>query len=149
MKGVSEVIAIILILMIVIALSALAYTWFSGIFASMTQSAGTAVTTTTSAMATQFRIESVRYGGTVGTGTNVTIRNTGTQNINGSLVMVYIAGQVAPYQGISTGTSNIGQYGSAVIYNVSNSTAYSGVACGSVLTVTIGTGLTDSRTIVC
>lgn len=31
MKGISEVIAIILILMIVIALSALAYTWFSGI----------------------------------------------------------------------------------------------------------------------
>ena len=58
MKGVSAVIAIILILMIVVALAALAYTWFTGIFASMTQTAGTAVTSTTGAMATQFRLES-------------------------------------------------------------------------------------------
>ena len=35
MKGVSEIIAIILILMIVIALAALAYTWFSGIYKAL------------------------------------------------------------------------------------------------------------------
>ena len=60
MKGVESVIAIILILMIVIALAALAYTWFTGVFSSLTSTAGTAVTQTTGAMATQFRIESVR-----------------------------------------------------------------------------------------
>jgi flagellin-like protein len=36
MKGVNEIIAIILILMIVIALAALAYIWFSGIFRQLT-----------------------------------------------------------------------------------------------------------------
>ena len=150
MKGVSSIIAIILILMIVIALAALAYTWFSGIFASLTSTAGTAVTSTTSAMNTQFRIEAARYGGTVATGTNVTIRNTGTTSINGTLTAVYIVGQFATYQGIS-GTNPIPQYGTLVIYNISNSTtgAYTGAVCGNTVMITIGTGLTDSRTISC
>jgi len=147
MKGVSSVIAIILILMIVIALSALAYTWFSGIFASLTSTAGTAVTTTTSAMTTQFRIEAARYGGSVATGTNVTIRNTGTTNINGSLTVAYIGGQASSYAGIATGGANIAQYGTAVIYNIANLTP---IVCGTTaVMVTIGTGLTDSRTISC
>lgn len=37
MKGLNEIIAIILILMIVIALACLAYTWFTGIFKMLTE----------------------------------------------------------------------------------------------------------------
>ena len=81
MKGVSEVIAIILILMIVIALAALAYTWFSGIFASLTGTAGTAVTTTAQAMNTQFIIESAKQGTPTSSDIRFYIRNTGQQSI--------------------------------------------------------------------
>jgi FlaG/FlaF family flagellin (archaellin) len=58
MKGVSAVIAIILILMIVVALAALAWTWFSGIFSSLTETAETSVTATAESMAQNFVIES-------------------------------------------------------------------------------------------
>lgn len=37
MKGINEIIAIILIMLIVIALAALAYMWFSGIFKYLTE----------------------------------------------------------------------------------------------------------------
>jgi flagellin-like protein len=149
MKGVSSVIAIILILMIVIALAALAYTWFSGIFASLTSTAGTAVTTTTGAMNTQFRIEAARYGGSVATGVNVTIRNIGTQSFNVSKSTAYIAGGYVPYQGITV-TGTLAPYATAVIYNITNTTTGGAIICGStIVAVTIGTGLTNSRTIAC
>jgi FlaG/FlaF family flagellin (archaellin) len=147
MKGIESIIAIILILMIVIALSALAYTWFSGIFASLTGTASTAVTSTTNAMTTQFRIEAAKFSGSVATGTNVTIRNIGTQSFNGSSVAPYIGGQYSSYTGITSGTANILQGGSAVIYAIINQTP---IICGTTtVMVTIGTGLTDSRTISC
>ncbi len=81
-KGVSEVIAIILILMIVIALAALAYTWFSGIFASLTGTASVAVTTTTSQMATAFKIDTIKWTPQVGLA--FTLRNVGSQSFNAS-----------------------------------------------------------------
>jgi flagellin-like protein len=146
MKGVSSVIAIILILMIVIALAALAYTWFSGIFASLTSTAGTAVTTTTSAMTTQFRLEAVKYTGSNLWNVNATIRNTGTQSFNVSKTVAYVGGANSPINGTSpTGSLTGGQ--TSVIYNISNMTT---VSCGiTVLTITIETGLSDSRTITC
>jgi flagellin-like protein len=155
MKGVSSVIAIILILMIVIALAALAYTWFSGIFASLTSTAGTAVTTTTSAMATQFRIEAAKFTATGCVPSyvspwngclNVTIRNTGTQGFNVSKTVTYVGGANSPILGtIPTGSLTGGQ--TSVIYNISNQTT---ISCGStVLTITIETGLSDSRSITC
>ncbi|MEM5778088.1 MAG: archaellin/type IV pilin N-terminal domain-containing protein [Candidatus Aenigmatarchaeota archaeon] len=61
MKGQSEVIAIILIVMIVIGLSALAYTWFSGIFSQLMNAAGTFITGTTGKMVTSFKIEAATY----------------------------------------------------------------------------------------
>jgi len=88
MKGVSTVIAIILILMITVALAALAYTWFTGIFASLTASATTATTTATTAMATSFVIESAWN---VSTLVNVAIRNTGTSNINMPKIIAYVS----------------------------------------------------------
>jgi flagellin-like protein len=90
MKGVSDVIAIILILMIVIALAALAYTWFTGVFTSLTASAGTAVTQTTTQMQSQFSIENARYSaGSI----RVDYRNTGTQTLDETFMTAYINDQ--------------------------------------------------------
>jgi len=146
MKGVSEVIAIILILMIVIALAALAYTWFSGIFASMTGTAGTAVTTTTQAMATQFRIESAKYYAT-GTLTNVTIRNIGTQSFDLSKAVPYVGGLIYSTKGGPSTTTTLTSGSTGIIYNI---VAQGAVTCGTTtVTITIETGLTDTRVISC
>ena len=150
MKGVSSVIAIILILMIVIALAALAYTWFSGIFATMTQQAGTAVTTTTGAMGTRFKIEAARN---ISSGplwyVNITIRNIGTVNINLSLLTAYVDGAnvpviysaIPPPYPILTPQSASGQ----IPINTTNV----GNPCDKILMLTIATGLSDSRKISC
>ena len=165
MKGVSSIIAIILILMIVIALAALAYTWFSGIFASLTSTAGTAVTTTTGEMTTQFRIESVKYI-PASAYTEVSIRNIGTQNINASVgtsgqIAIYIDGNlqtgfsgggIASCSGSYSGTCSGASYsclilpGGVCLYRPTTTTP----TCGtSTAKVTIGAGVTDSRTISC
>ena len=87
MKGVSEIIAIVLILMIVIALAALAWTWFSGTLSTMLGTAGSSVSQTTNAMATQFAIETAVWNSK---NVTVSIINTGTQTIDLSKLQAYI-----------------------------------------------------------
>ena len=136
--------------MIVIALSALAYTWFSGIFASMTQSAGTAVTTTTSAMATQFSIDSAKGSGTT---VNIVYRNTGTQNINRTQSNVYV--NDAPCTFSDTGTLGPSQYTSPAVAatNCPSCTCSGGICYNSnkieTAILTIGSGLQQSATVTC
>jgi hypothetical protein len=145
--------------MIVIALAALAYTWFSGIFASLTSTAGTAVTTTTTAMATQFRIESARNHSS--TAVTVLIRNIGTQDfdasatktgiyMDGLLVFTIVLAECKP-----TCTNNILVSGGTARYtfNVPTGTSISCSKCPGACTndikVTITTGLIDTYKMVC
>ncbi|MFH1229417.1 MAG: archaellin/type IV pilin N-terminal domain-containing protein [Candidatus Aenigmatarchaeota archaeon] len=96
MKGVSEIIAIVLILMIVIALAALAYTWFSGIFTQMTTTAGQNVVATQTTMNTQFVLESAACsaaGCAVGSTVSMTIKNTGQPTIDATKTTFYIDGK--------------------------------------------------------
>jgi len=153
MKGVSSVIAIILILMIVIALAALAYTWFSGIFATLTSTAGSAVTTTTGAMATQFTIESVKQAGTSIT---FVMRNTGTTNIDLTNTNVYTGDGTVLGETIS-GNLNAGQRrttadtatGAPACASCSGGVCYYPAGRIQTLRVTIGTGLENSATVTC
>jgi len=152
MKGVSEVIAIILILMIVIALAALAYTWFSGIFATMTGAAGTAVTTTTQAMATQFQLESAKESGTTIT---FFMRNTGTQTIDLSKVAVYSGDSPLVCSAGCASTLTAGMRSGATTATGAPACATcSGGTCmisgkPAMLRVTLGVGLETSTTIYC
>jgi len=138
MKGVSEVIAIILILMIVIALAALAYTFFSDTMGQITGQASTSVGQTSDAMATSFMIEAARNTSTT---VNATIRNTGSQSIDLSKLTVYVNdAYVTVTSGNTTGTL------------VSGATAnlgmsVSGYTCNSILKVTGTTGFTQSKVI--
>ncbi len=139
MKGVSEVIAIILILMIVIALAALAYTFFSDTMGQITGQASTSVGQTSDAMATSFMIEAARNS--TATTVNATIRNTGSQSIDLSKLTVYVNdAYVTVTSGNTTGTL------------VSGATAnlgmsVSGYTCNSILKVTGTTGFTQSKVI--
>jgi FlaG/FlaF family flagellin (archaellin) len=145
MKGVSAVIAIILILMIVVALAALAYTWFTGIFTSLTETTGTAVESTTGAMATQFTIEAAtcEAGGCGGNDcVHVTIRNTGSTDIDGDAIAAYVDDVLVT----STATGNIAPQ---AVSPFDAGTAAGDVTCGtsSSLRVTSGTGLAKSISI--
>jgi len=90
MKGQEAVIAIVLILMMVIALAALAYTWFSGIFNQLMQAAGFAVTKTTGSMSMRFNVENAVYTGPPNSFVYVTIRNTGNEKFDATKTSLYI-----------------------------------------------------------
>ena len=151
--------------MIVIALAALAYTWFSGIFASLTSTAGTAVTTTTSAMTTQINMESSKCSANPcasGSTVDVTIRNIGTQNINASTASIafyqdgvaqtiFVGGSQPVTCTVCSGTCPGAGCtllpGGMAEYKYQASAA---ATCGvSIVKVSIGTGLQNSEAITC
>ena len=148
MKGVSAVIAIILILMIVVALAALAYTWFTGIFSSLTGTAGTAVEATTGQMAYSFSLESAicEVAGCAGADCiHASIRNTGTgTSIDMEKISTYVGGVSRTHTGTAGVTITYGQVDGFDIDDLA-------IDCtndvGRALTVTIETGLEQSKTI--
>jgi len=91
-KGVSAVIAIILILMITVALAAMAYVWFTNIFQEISEGAGDAAAGTTQAIGTSFVLEAASYTYLAeGNYTiKIAIRNTGTSELKG--IAVYLSG---------------------------------------------------------
>jgi len=153
MKGIESIIAIILILMIVIALAALAYTWFSGIFASLTSTAGSAMTATTSNMNTQINMDSAK--GTQGNGNiNFVVRNTGNANVNITGLAAYVSDTACTVPPVS-GSMTPGNYTSISITNcpVCNTCpshiCYLSTGAMEIVTITVGTGLQTAATVVC
>ena len=86
MKGVSAVIAVILILMIVVALAALAYTWFTGIFSSLTETTGENIMDTTESMSKQFSLDAASCSSG---DLQFTIRNTGSGTLSAGSVAAF------------------------------------------------------------
>jgi flagellin-like protein len=126
MKGVSEVIAIILILMITISLAGLAYMFMSTTMSDVTSSAGSTVDTTTSSMLTSFTIESMDVA-------KVYVRNTG-QNALTSL-SVYVNDEPAVYN-VTTPIA-VGTVGTITIYSF--------IPDGSTVKVTSPSGFSASK----
>jgi FlaG/FlaF family flagellin (archaellin) len=83
MKAVSAIIAVILILMIVVALAALVWLWLSGLFTSVTTTAGSSVEQTKTYMQTLFKIENIN-------GNDIYIRNLGQNPITNSSIAAYL-----------------------------------------------------------
>jgi flagellin-like protein len=144
MKGVSEIIAIILILMIVVALAALAYTWFSGIFSSLTATTSNATTSTASAMTTNFRIEIARnVTGATCCNVSVTLRCLGTTPLDLSKISAYVNDVPATIPGLSTLGSLI--YGNISTFNITTSAPV--FTSGARLRIIAASGLEQSITI--
>lgn len=151
-KGVSAVIAVILILMITVALAAMAYVWFTNIFQELTEGAGGAATQTATALGTSFTIDSAAYNSNDDE-TVVTIRNTGSQNIDLTSMAFFI--NDFPANITTDGQSNA----SSILvpdrytdtpFELTNSTAAGAVCPGpTVLKATVGAGFTQSKTIAC
>ena len=139
MKGVSDVIAEILILMIVTALAALAWTWFSGIFSNLASTAETSVTQTVTGMAQNFVLENAWCEVTTPE-LQFTIRNTGTNPIDDDIVAAYVNGKrkdvTPPGADILPGEG--GDFTSS--YDCTGDV-------GETLSITIQTGLSKTRTI--
>jgi type II secretory pathway pseudopilin PulG len=157
--------------MIVIALAALAYTWFSGIFASLTGTASTSITQTTQQMQAQFRIEAAACidntapaNGNCANGApqptldqvQFTIRNTGNKRFDPTKTEAYIDGNRETFSSITYGGGAACAAGTfdngctAKYYKDAPLTTTP--ICGttkSTLKITIETGLTDSTSIDC
>jgi FlaG/FlaF family flagellin (archaellin) len=139
MKGVSDVIAEVLILMIVTALAALAWTWLSGIFSILTATAETSVMQTVTGMAQNFVLENAWCELTTPE-LQFTIRNTGTNPIDDDVVAAYVNAQrkdVTP-PGTDISPEEDGDFTSS--YDCTGD-------IGETLTITIQTGLSKTRRI--
>lgn len=88
MKGISAVIAVVLILMITIAIAALAYTWFTGVFTSVSGTIGTAAETATQNIAGQLTIDAASFAPT--NAVRIGIRNTGSGDLDLATLTIYI-----------------------------------------------------------
>jgi flagellin-like protein len=129
MHGVSEVIAIILILMITISLAGLAYMFMSTTMSDVTSSAGSTVDTTTSSMMTSFTIESIDFP-------KVYLRNSGQNPLSG--ISVYVNGVQAHFN-VSPASIAAGQLGTITIFD------FMGV--NDVIKVTSSSGFSVSKTV--
>ena len=140
MKGVSSIIAIILILMIVVALAALAYTWFSGIFSSLTATTSNATTAASSAMTTNFRLEVAKSITSPCCNVTVTLRCLGTTPLDLTQLSAYINDVPATINGKSLlGTLN---YGNISTFNITNTSNM--VLSGTRLRIIAASGLEQS-----
>jgi len=89
MKGQEGIITIILLVMIVLAVVSLAYMWITGMFTSLAEFVGSAITQVSGSMATQFRLENAYYDSDFND-LYVTVRNVGTQTFDATRTAFYI-----------------------------------------------------------
>ena len=151
-KGVSAVIAVILILMITVALAAMAYVWFTSVFQSLTEGAGGAAEQTATALGTSFTIDSAAY--TSGSNVVVSIRNTGSQSIdlNGMAFFIFdLPATIATVGNSSSGTTlQPGEFTSDTPFTIQNTSTIGPVCPGpATLKATVSAGFAQSTTITC
>lgn len=143
-KGVSAVIAVIMMLMITVALAGMAYVWFTGVFTGVTTSVGNQTEQTTAALGTKFVIETAVGSAATATVTTV-IRNTGTESLDLSALGAYVADVPATCTSGCSGTLAPGTKSSSITI-----TAAAVNTCNKALRMTGGVGgYESSRTIIC
>ena len=148
MKGISEIMAIILILMITISLAALAYSWFSGIFTELMDAAGSLLLRSSKTMSTQFKVDNALYISSNNI-VYVSIRNTGNQNFDAFKTIFYIKGVPGEFSTISCSTGcncNDLANGCVADFEIPD-TPFGTIVEGDKIKVTISTGLQNTREI--
>jgi len=139
MKGVSAIIAIILLVMISVSLAGLAWVWFFSVSNTLKNTAANATNTATSIVSMEARIEAARFYPTKWV--NASFRNIGTVNISLAKLGVFIDGVLSTY---SPNTGMLSP-GNVETINITNTTQ----ACGKVLKITFENGFEDYRTVTC
>ena len=125
-KGISVVIAVVLLLLITVGIAWTFYTWVTTTTTEFTTGTGEAIGSKMETLTTDFMI--VAAGHVSGNTCQVSISNTGTQNIDLSKIKVYVKGVE---QSISGGASGTLSPGETKTIEFQNSTA----VCGEVVRV--------------
>ncbi len=129
MKGISTVIAAVLLLMITVSLAAAAYVWFNSTFSATTQLGTKQIERSSQVFGTEFKIESVSAD-------SIYVRNTGTADISNITVFVgnILANTTSPV--IKPGEMAKITINSFVDYNASKTIKVtSGVGVGTVASI--------------
>jgi len=141
MKGISSIIAVVLILMITVALSAMAYVWFTDVFKNISGSAGEAAGAAASQIGSGFSIVSAS-GLTTGTGSEnayVRLTNTGTTKLLKENFNILINDTSANITSINAGEL---EPGVSITHTITKATAgygyWSGDWCGKQVNVIYG-----------
>jgi hypothetical protein len=124
--------------MITVAMAALAYLWFTGVFETLTGGANETITGTQKQLGTKFSIEAATN--TTNDTVSVSIRNTGTYDIDLDKVATYITDDLK--DNTASGTLAAG---SVYTFNITNITS----PCNKVLRITVETGADDTTSITC
>ncbi|MBI5347248.1 MAG: hypothetical protein HZB66_01415 [Candidatus Aenigmarchaeota archaeon] len=90
MKGITPVIAIVLLLMITIAMVGFAFVWFQGMWRTTSETTGSQITAQQEAMMKTIVIDNVAC--TTG---KIYVRNTGSKEIAASEMSVYVGGTLS------------------------------------------------------
>lgn len=140
MKGVSTIIAVILLLMITVALISLFWVFSTGLFSSITSNVGKQTDASITKAGSEFTI--INAKNTSLTQISVTIRNSGTQNLDADTLVAFVddnataetaSGTVAP--------------GSTLVFTVT--TPYSMSTCSHVLRLSVAYSSDSYYTIAC
>lgn len=89
-KGVSAIIAVILLLMITVALMSLFWAFSSGVFGSVTAGAGAQTDASIKRAGSEFTIINAKNSSL--TKIDVTVRNSGTQNLDAGTLVAFVDG---------------------------------------------------------
>lgn len=125
-KGISTVIAVVLLLLITVGIVWTVYTWLTGTMTTVTGGTGEAIEKQTEMLTTDFMIVAAGYAG--GNNCEVSISNTGTRDIDLSKIKVYVKGVE---QSITNGNTGTLSPGNTATIEFQNSTA----VCGEVVRV--------------
>jgi flagellin-like protein len=87
MKGITPVIAIVLLLLITVAMVGFAFVWFQSTWTDLSASTGEAITSQSEAMMKTVRIDAV-------SSTSISVRNMGSKDIAAGELAVYVNGEV-------------------------------------------------------
>jgi flagellin-like protein len=128
MKGISEIIAVILILMITVSLTSLAYITFTSFFSTMTKTSEQTISQTLSNMMAQMKIEAI----TASNPRVISIRNVGKVDLTS--FVAYVNDVLATFTPPAGNTIAPGAIGSLTITNPNP------VAAGSTIKITCAQG---------
>lgn len=141
MKGISAVIAVILMLLITVGLAGMAWVWFGTVFGGLTSPIANETTRIGKELGTKFTINTARYVSQYGNIT-ITITNTGSQDIDTSKMVAVINSTSASFSPVA-----ILPAGYPFDFYIIN-TPIMGNVCNQALELSIGT-FSQTKTIAC
>ncbi|NOZ82112.1 MAG: hypothetical protein GXO63_03090 [Candidatus Micrarchaeota archaeon] len=130
MKGISTIVAIVLLLMVTVGLVAVAYMWLSNMFSMVSSQSGRTVEERIKSLGTSISIESAEYNPT-SDAVELVLRNTGRENIDLSTMAAYIDDIFQDIQSGNQGTLPPGGIKPGIL--VKNTTE----SCGKTIKITV------------